>query len=42
MLAPGIMGIFFGIGQFIAYYFFNHDVFKRAETKLNSMLSELI
>ncbi len=36
------MGLFFGIGHFIAYYFFNQDMFKRAETKVNNMLSELI
>jgi hypothetical protein len=42
ILVPGLMGLFFGLGHFLAYYFFSLEIFKKAETKLNSVLSDLI
>ena len=42
MVVPSVMGIFFGIGAFIAYAFFNYEGFQKAEVKINKFLSELI
>lgn len=42
VLVPGIMGLFFGIGHFLAYLFFSYEGFKKAETKVNSVLKDLL
>jgi hypothetical protein len=42
IVVPSLMGIFFGIGNFLAYLFFSYEGFRRAENKLNAVLSELI
>jgi hypothetical protein len=38
---PGIMGFFFGVGHFIAFYFFDSDIFKKAEKRVNNAINEL-
>lgn len=40
--APLIMGIFFGIGHFIAYYFFSMKRFALWEAKLNSFFDDYL
>lgn len=42
IVMPGIMGIFFGIGHFLAYLFFSRDAFKRFELKFNNYLEEIL
>ena len=34
MLIPGLMGIFFGIGHFLAHFFFSNEVFMKFEKKV--------
>ncbi len=34
ILIPGLMGIFFGIGHFLAYFFFSNEVFGKFEKKI--------
>ena len=33
ILIPGLMGIFFGIGHFLTYFFFSKEVFGKFEKK---------
>ena len=34
ILIPGLMGIFFGIGHFLAHFFFSNEVFGKFEKKV--------
>jgi hypothetical protein len=34
ILIPGLMGIFFGIGHFLTYFFFSKEVFGKFEKKV--------
>ena len=40
-VVPAIMGVFFGLGHFLAYYFFAREPFRRFERSLNSLLNEI-
>jgi hypothetical protein len=34
ILIPGLMGIFFGIGHFLAHFFFSNEAFRKLEKKV--------
>jgi uncharacterized membrane protein YqhA len=40
IMIPAIMGIFFGIGHFLAYFFFSNEVFKKFEKKVYGYLED--
>jgi hypothetical protein len=36
------MGVFFGLGHFLAYLFFSQETFKKFERKFNIYMEELL
>lgn len=42
MIIPAFMGIFFGLGHLLAYFFFSYEGFKKMEERTNSFLQELV
>ena len=41
-VVPGAMGLFFGLGHFLAYLFFSQDLFRRFERSLYRYLEDLL
>jgi DMSO/TMAO reductase YedYZ heme-binding membrane subunit len=42
LLVPGLMGVFFGLGHFLAYLFFSQNTFQRFEQRFNKFIDELM
>jgi hypothetical protein len=42
LLVPGLVGVFYGLGHFLAYMFFAQEAFKRFELRFNKFLEEVL
>jgi len=40
VVAPMLMGIFFGIGHFLSYFFFSSNKFIKLENRFNTFLKD--